>query len=90
MLLLCLTFAWRCPRIKSCWLKPDGDGDSEANGGQKDRRTPTVAGRKAAPVVTAYEHDLDKATAPVAALAVFDWLEPEPLTWEACLNALGR
>ena len=56
-----------------------------------DKKTvgPIVAGRNAAPVLQLSEHDIDTATAPVAALVVFDGLDPRPPTWDTWLSALG-
>jgi len=76
-------------RVRTRGSKPEYDSGSEGDSGQEDRRTPIVAGRNAAPVLQPSEHDLDTATAPVAAFVVSDGLEPRPPTWDAWLDALG-
>ena len=70
-------------------IKPENNDGSESDGGQEECRIFIGAGRNTAPFLQPPEHDLDAATAPVAALVAFDGLEPGSLTRDARLDALG-
>lgn len=76
-------------RVRTRCSQPEDDSGSECDGGEEGGWASVVAGRDAAPVFEAAEHNLDAAASPIAPFVVSDRLVARSPARDAGLNALG-